>query len=187
MKNTAKKVIPEKVSKTIEKSVQTGIDFLSTIWEKRKLLTDEAKKKVRKNLLDFNKKIANLWKKPEFEIKEIKFLAGKKITIKGKEGFFPNEFFQKNEKTIETKFRKNPGTKARLVLFCEMISIDLKSGEETRKEAAFYSKFHEIFAGNDFSEIINEMKGRILETMDNYTAGKSNWRFEKIKKIRNFN
>ena len=69
LKKTAKKVIPEKVSKTIEKSVQTGIDFLSSVWEKRKLLKDEAKKKVRKNLLDFNIKIANLWKKPEFETK----------------------------------------------------------------------------------------------------------------------
>ena len=64
-----------------------------------------------------------------------------------------------------------------------MISIDLKSGEETRKEAAFYSKFHELFAGNDFSDLINEMKGRILETMDNYTAGKSNWRFEEVIRL----
>ena len=64
--------------------------------------------------------------------------------LKGKEGFLPNEFFQKNEKTIETQFRKNPGTKARMVLFCEMFSVDLKSGEETRKETAFYSKFHEL-------------------------------------------
>ena len=95
-------------------------------------------------------------------------------------GFFPHQFLRENEKNIEDKFQKNTGTKARLVLSCERISIDLKTGEETKKEAKFYSNFHEIYAGNDFQKIILEMFGRILENMDNYTAGKSNWRFEKI-------
>ena len=94
--------------------------------------------------------------------------------------FFPHQFLRENEKNIEDKFQKNTGTKARLVLSCERISIDLKTGEETKKEAKFYSNFHEIYAGNDFQKIISEMFGRILENMDNYTAGKSNWRFEKI-------
>ena len=67
---------------------------------------------MRKRFLDFNKKIANLWKKPEFagekpefETKEINFLAGKKYITKGVDGFFPHQFLRENEKTIEGQYR----------------------------------------------------------------------------------
>ena len=155
------------------------MDYLSNIWEKRKLLTEEGRKKEKKRLLDFNKKSCNLWKKPEFETKEIEFLAGQKYIIKGKEGYFPHQFLKDNEKNIEDKLRKNPETKARLVLICDMKSVHITTAEETKQEAKFYSNFHEIYEGNDLPQIISEMFGRILENMDNYTAGKSNWRFEK--------
>ena len=60
-----------------------------------------------------------------------------------------------------------------------MSSIDISTGEETKKKAKFYSYFYKIYEGSDFQEVISEMKGRVLENMDNYTAEKSNWRFEK--------
>ena len=63
LRKATQEIIPEKVSETIEKSVKTGMDYLKSIWEKRKLLTEEARKKVKKIFLDFNKKIADLWKK----------------------------------------------------------------------------------------------------------------------------
>ena len=85
-----------------------------------------------------------------------------------------------NKKNIEDKLRENSKTKARLILFCEMKSVDMTTGEETKKEAKFYFNFHEIYKGSDFQEVISEMKGRVLESMDNYTSGKSNWRFEKL-------
>ena len=180
LKKATQKVIPEKISETIEKSVKTGSDYLKSIWEKRKLLTDEGRKKVRKRFLDFNKKISNLWKEPEIEIKELNFLAGKKYIYKGLEDFLPNEFITANEKDIEDKLRKHPETKARLVLICEMFFVDIGTGKETKIEAKFYSNFQEIYEGSDFQEIISEMKERVLEKLDNFTAGKSNWRFGKI-------
>ena len=65
LKQATKEVTPEKVSETIEKSVKTGMDYLKSVWEKRKLLTDDARKKVRKRFIDFNKKISNFWKKKQ--------------------------------------------------------------------------------------------------------------------------
>ena len=85
---------------------------------------------------------------------------------------------RKNEKTIEDIFRKNTGTKARLVLICKMRSADIKTGEEIVDIARFYSNFEQIYEGN--ISPITEMFGRVLENMDNFTKGKSNWRFEKI-------
>ena len=61
-----------------------------------------------------------------------------------------------------------------------MRSSDLKTGEETKDEAKFYSNFEEIYEGNDISQLIREMFGGVLENMDNFTKGKSNWSFEKI-------
>ena len=57
LKKTTQKVIPKKVSETIKKSVKTGMDYLKSVWGKKRLLTEEGRKKVRKRLLDFNKKI----------------------------------------------------------------------------------------------------------------------------------
>ena len=118
LKKSNTKGYPQKVSETIEKLVKTGIDYLSNIWEKRKLLTEEGKKKVRKRFLDFNKKIANLWKKPEFagkktefETKEIHFLPGKKYITKGVDGFFPHQFLREIKKTLKVNFAKIPAQK----------------------------------------------------------------------------
>ena len=180
LRKATEKVVPEKVSETVVKSVETGIDYLKNIWEKRKLLKDKARETVRKRLLDLNKKFSKWFEKPEFEIREINFLAGKKYIIKGKEGYFPVDFLRKNEKNIEDIFLKNTETKARLILSCEMISSDIKTGEELKNDAKFYSNFQEIYEGNDISQIISEMIGRVLENMDNFTRGKSNWRFQKI-------
>ena len=178
LKKASTKVIPEKVCKTVVKSVETGIDYLKSIWEKRKVLTEEARKKVRKRFLDFNKKISNLFEKPEFEITEKVGLAGKKIIIWGKEGYFPVEFFRENEKkNINDIFQKNTETKLNMVLHCIMKSSDTKSGEEITNVGYFASSYEEIYEGNDNEELINKMIGRIFENMDNYTKGKSNWRF----------
>ena len=170
LRKATEKVIPKKVSEKVVKSVETGIDYLKSIWEKRKVLKEEARKKVRKKIFDFNKKITKLFEKPEFEITERVGFAGKKIIIWGKEGYFPVDFFRENEKNIDDIFQKNTETKINMVLHCIMKSTDIRSGEEITDVGYFASSYEENFKGNNNEELINKMIWRIFENMDNFTV-----------------
>ena len=88
LKKATEKVIPQKVSDTVVKSVKTGIDYLKNIWEKRKLPKDEAKKEVKKRFLDCNKKIGEMLKKPEFGIREKNLFCWEKIYYQGERRLF---------------------------------------------------------------------------------------------------
>ena len=92
LKSAVKNVLPENVSNVIEDSTEKAIDFVKKAWDKK----DKLKERARKRLLELNKKIGKLLEKLEFEITEKAGLAGKKITIWGKEGYSADGFLENN-------------------------------------------------------------------------------------------
>ena len=67
---------------------------------------DYLKEKARKNLLELNKKIGKRLEKDEFKITEKPGLAGKRITIWGKEGYSAEGFLNNNRKNITDILKK---------------------------------------------------------------------------------
>ena len=161
--------LPKNISNLLETSTNKAVEWA----EKAISVKDYFKEKARKNLLRLNAKIAELLKKPEFEITEKRGLAGKRFTI----------FLKNNRKSLINILKKNPGTKVKMVLHCLMSSADLKTGEEIEDVGFFPSLVEEVFEGTDFEELLDLMFARTLETMANFRKGKSNWRFVRVEKL----
>ena len=174
--NKTKDVVSKKVSETFLKSVKTATDYLKDVWENQDRLTDFAKKKVKKKVLELKK----LFEKTHFEIKEFQFLAGKKYTITTKEKLFPDKYLEYNMENIIKIFKNNPNTKIRIILKCNMSQTNISTGAVEIKEALFYSEFYEMYQGSNFNQIFDEMFERVMENMTKYTNRKSKWRFEEV-------
>ena len=79
--------------------------------------------------------------------------------------------------------RENRQQKVKLILKCLMKRIDLKTGEETKTEAAFHSEIENNFPATNEKKLLNFMIEEVLEKMANLQRRGSNWRFEEILKL----
>ena len=64
-----------------------------------------------------------------------------------------------------------------------MKRIDLKTGEETKTEAAFHSEIENNLPGTNEKKLLNSMIEEVWENMANFQRRGSNWRFEEILKL----
>ena len=64
-----------------------------------------------------------------------------------------------------------------------MKKIDLKTGEETKVEAAFHSETEINLSGTNEKKLLNVMIGEVLENMAQFQRRGSNWRFEELLKL----
>ena len=62
----------------------------------------------------------------------------RQFTVDGKPGFHPKSFFNVTKRSLLRILRENRGVKVKLILKCLMKKNDLKTGEETRQEAALH-------------------------------------------------
>ena len=79
--------------------------------------------------------------------------------------------------------RENKQQKVKLLLKCLMKRIDLKTGEETKTEAAFHSEIENNLPGTNEKKLLNSMIEEVWENMANFQRRGSNWRFEEILKL----
>ena len=71
----------------------------------------------------------------------------------------------------------------KLILKCLMKKIDLKTGEETRVEAAFHSETKVNLSGTNEKKLLDIMIEEALENMAQFQRRGSNWRFAEVLKL----
>ena len=131
------------------------------------------------------KKIA-LRKLKEKELVETKSALkkfAKQFTVDGEPNFDPKSFFNATKVSLLRILRENRQQKVKLILKCLMKRIDLKTGEETKTEAAFHSEIENNLPGTNEKKLLNSMIEEVLEKMANFQRRLSNWRFEEILKL----
>ena len=73
--------------------------------------------------------------------------------------------------------------KVKLILKCLMKKIDLKTGEETRVEAAFHFETKVNLSGTNEKKLLDIMIEEALENMAQFQRRGSNWRFAEVLKL----
>ena len=79
--------------------------------------------------------------------------------------------------------RENRTKKVNFVLTCEMSRVSFVTGEETTRTVPFPSKYGIVLEATDLGEFYNTAKEEILENMDKYSNGGSNWKVSNILKM----
>ena len=107
----------------------------------------------------------------------------KQFTVDGEPGFDPKSFFNAIKQSLLKILRENRGVKAKIILNCLMKRIDLKTGEETKVEAAFHSGVKTNLLGTNEKKLLNVMFEEVLENMAQFQRRGSNWRFVEVLKL----
>ena len=120
---------------------------IKTRRKRKKQKQKEKKQKERIQLKGFKEKAEEkkeeLRKLHEKEIVETASALKKfarQFTVEGGHGFDPKLFFNVAKRSLLRILRENRQQKVKLILKCLMKKIDLKTGEETKVEAAFHSE-----------------------------------------------
>ena len=174
------KVLPKSIPNVVETSVNKAINWV----ERLKQVKDKLKEKTRERLLKLNEKINELLKKPDFEIEKKKpELGGVRFVVQGKEGYSAQGFLKNLKPQVIKILEKHPNHKARIVLTCRMIAHNLREETTIENEAKFFSNVEEVFQGSNLERVTNNMIERILENMQNFQMGRSNWRFSRVERL----
>ena len=107
----------------------------------------------------------------------------RQFTVEGEPGFDPKTFFNVTKLSLLRILRGNRQQKVRLILKCLMTRIDLKTGEETRVEAAFHSETKIDLSGTNEKKLLDIMIEEALEKMAQFQRRGSNRRFAKVLKL----
>ena len=127
-------------------------------------------------------KVMSLYKK-SFEVKESESALGgftTKYTIEGQAGYDPNTFFNKVKESVIDLFQSNPSTKVMLSLKCVMERQDIKTGEVVFNLPYFNSDPEVNLEGTDVNDLCQKMTDKILEGIEKYNKGGSNFIFKQI-------
>ena len=161
--------------------------------EKRKRQKQKKKEKQRKEttqVKEFKEKAEQkksaLKKLKEKELVETKSALKKfarQFTVEGDPVFDPKSFFNATKASLLRILRENRQTKVKLILKCLMKRIDLKTGEETKTEAAFHSKNKINLPATKEKKFLNDMIEEVLDNMAKFQRRGSNWRFEEVLKL----
>ena len=162
-----------------QKKVNVAEEKLVKKREKRKRQKQKQKEKQRKEttqVLDFRKKAEQkktaLRKLKEKELVETKSALkkfAKQFTVDVEPDFDPKSFFNATKVSLLRILRENKQQKVKLILKCLMKRIDLKTGEETKTEAAFHSEIENNLPGTNEKKLLNSMIEEVLEKMANFT------------------
>ena len=175
-----RKVFPEKVAAVVDLSFDSLNSWFQGMKKKVNL---NLKEKAREKLLKLNAKIKELLEKPEFEWEEKPGLGGSTFVVAGKEGYSAEGFLKNNfEKTVEI-LQKHFGFKVKMILVCRMSSADLAEGTTIENDAFFSSPVEEVFEGTDLENLVKKMNEWMLENMQNFQKGRSNWQFLRVEKL----
>ena len=170
---------PRAIPKVIEQNVETAVDWLNWL---ENVEDEKLKKKVDPAVTKLKKEIDELWKaKPwKLVVEEGKSALGgfaKQFFIRGDDSVFPQEFLLKARGHVVKLLQENPHTKVKCVLNCKMSR--LIGDEEIVDEPFFHSRQKKNLGTNGW-EIGIEMENEMIENLENFNRGGSNWAFEKV-------
>ena len=169
---------PRAIPKGIEQNVDNVVDWANWLES-----VDDVDVRRRSNpaVEKLKKQIAELWKKRLIVEKGKSALKGfaKQFFIRGDDSVFPQDFLLKARGLVVKLLQENPQTKVKCVLNCKMSRM--VGEEEIVDEPFFHSRQKKNLENN--MEIIDEMKREMIENLENFTRGGSNWVFEKVIRL----
>ena len=174
-------LIPEKrnfpskaIPKVIEPNVETVVDWLN--WLEN--VEDEVRKEVDPAVEKLKKEIGELWKKRLIVEEGKSALKGfaKQFFIRGDDSVFPQDFLLKARGLVVKLLQENPQTKTKCVLNCKMSRM---VGEEEIVDEPFFHSRQKKNLGTNM-EIVGEMEREMIENLERFNRGGSNWTFEKV-------
>ena len=171
-----KRPFPQKaLPKVIEKNVETVVDWLDWLENAE---SENWKKKVDPAVEKLKKKVGELWEK-RLIVEEGKSALGgfaKQFFIRGDDSVLPQEFLLKARGHVVKLLQENPQTKVKCVLNCKMSRMI--GDEEIFDEPFFLSRQKKNLGTN--LEIVGEMENEMIENLERFNRGGSNWVFEKV-------
>ena len=174
-----KRLVPPKaIPKVIEKNVETVVDWLNWLENAENVEDESLKKKIDPAVEKLKKEIEKLWKK-QLVVEEGKSaLKGfaKQFFIRGDDSVFPQEFLLKARGHVVKLLQENPQTKVKCVLNCKMSRM---IGDEEIVDEPFFLSRQKKNLGTNL-EIVGEMENEMIENMERFNRGGSNWTFEKV-------
>ena len=137
------------------------------------------KKKVNPRVEKLKKKVGELWKKRLIVEEGKSALKGfaKQFFIRGDDSVFPQEFLLKARGHVVKLLQENPQTKVKGVLNCKMSRM---IGDEEIVDEPFFHSRQKKNLGTNGWEIFDEMENEMIENLENFNRGGSNWVFEKV-------
>ena len=167
------------IPRAIEKNVNTVVDWTDWLESVKDV---DLRRKSNPAVEKLKKQIDELWKQRLIVEEGKSAFKGfaKQFIIRGDDSSSPQEFFQKARGEITILLRKNPQTKVRCVLNCEMSRI---VGEEEIVNEPFFHSRQKKNLGNNMEIIQYEMEREMIENLENFTRGGSNWVFEKVIRL----
>ena len=124
--------------------------------------------------------------KPRFEIhltaSAIKGFS-KQYTVEGAKGIDATSFLNAVQAQVIDLLSKNRQTKVNFILTCAMERVDMKTGEVDSNDFPFLSRTEVILDSTDVSEIYNNAKDKIIESMAAFQMRGSNWRLRAVQKL----
>ena len=172
---TKRLVSPKAIPKVVEQNVETVVDWLN--WFEN-MEDENLKKEVDPAVTKLKKEIDELWKK-QLVVEEGKSaLKGfaKQFFIRRDDSVFPQEFLLKARGHVVKLLQENPHTKVKCVLNCKMSRM---IGDEEFVDEPFFHSRQKKNLGNNW-EIVVEMEREMIENLENFNRGGSNWVFEKV-------
>ena len=177
--NPEKRNFPSKaIPKVIEQNVETVVDWLNWL---ENVEDESLRKEVDPAVEKLKKEIGELWKKRLIVEEGKSALKGfaKQFFIRGDDSSSPQEFLLKARGHVVKLLRENPHTKTKCILHCEMSRM---VGEEEIVADPFLHSQQKKNLGTNL-EIVGEMENEMIENLENFNRGGSNWMFEKVIRL----
>src|SRR6218665_1773192 len=152
-------------------------------------IPSQVKKPTNKKLQDLITKVNSLFSeinKQNFGIREnSSAIRGftKQVTIDGAHRIDAVSFLNVVRPQVTSLLSKNRQTKINLVLTCKMERVNMKSGRVDSDNVPFVSRNVVMLDATDPSEIYNNARDKILESMATFQMRGSNWRFNQVVKL----
>ena len=105
------------------------------------------------------------------------------LAIPGIHGETPRQFFQRVRPQIAAFMRRNPTTKTKFMLSCEMSKSNYMTGSFQEFTPVFSSRNKKNLVGTDKFEIIDEMIEEVMVNFENYQRKGSNLQFEQVVEL----
>src|SRR6218665_3268764 len=152
-------------------------------------IPSQVNKPTNKKLQDRMTKVNDIFKeinKQTFAIRENNSAIReftKQYTIDGVHRIDADTFLNVVRPKVTRLLDNNRQTKINLILTCNMQRIDMKSGKVDSDSVPFVSRNEVILDATDASEIYNNAKDKILESMAAFQMRGSNWRLNQVVKL----
>ena len=170
---------------------------ITKLANKFKKITNEAESnlKMEKSWYEeLKEKILNQFfnQNPKFELNKEALGVTKRYVLDlkkcGLSLFDPLSLLKEVKSLVLEKFKEFPKTKQQLTLECEMKKTNPATGETITDQPHFHSFQHLILEGNDFDEIFEKMKDKIILSFEKWISRGSQWNFKSgLKLILNIN